>query len=320
VVSALLRFIDRETVIRARGNGPIRIDYRVPSPHVIQKDDIVECLIHDARPSAAQLTLESSGFQLVRRPTGVQDWLNSDEVIRVYYEECKSLARELTGASQTFTFDHLTREPGRQIGGGGLFKRDVMTTAERGGGYISLVHMDYTASSTWNDYLALHGVSEPEGASRVIVLNFGRPLFGTAERQPLALCDARTVHSDDLLEMMLYGYGHNGYSWHDIGISVYQVARSPRQQWFYYSNMGPDEVLLIKTYDSLGVIGRGCPHTSFTNNAAPSTLPERRSIELRVLCYIDDQNPTTIPRGRSRPSMPPDGGAGSGRTAIQEMD
>ena len=293
VVSALLRFIDRESADHARANCPICIDYRVPSPHQALKDEIVECLIHDARPSAAQLTLESSGFQLVRRPSGVRDWFDSDEVIRVYYEECKALARDLTGASHAFTFDHLIREPGRQTGGGGLFKRDIVTTAERGGGYISVVHMDYTDSSTWREYLGLHGVSEPEGASRSIVLNFWRPLFGTAERQPLALCDARTVCSDDLLEMMVYGYGHKGYSWHDIGISVYQVARSPKQQWFYYSNMVPDEVLLIKTYDSLGVVGRGCPHTSFTNNAAPSTLPERRSVELRVLCYIDKQPPLT---------------------------
>ena len=291
VVSAHFRFIDRETVLRARGSCPIRVDYRVPSLHAMQKDEIVECVIHDARPSRAQLTLESAGFQLVHRSSAVRDWFNSDEVIRVYYEECKALARELTGASQAFTFDHLIREPGRQTGGGGLFKQDVVTTAERGGGYISLVHMDYTDSSTWNEYLALHGISEPERASRIIVLNFWRPLFGTAERQPLALCDARTVHSDDLLEMMVYGYGHKGYSWHDIGISVYQVARSPEQQWYYYSNMVPDEVLLIKTYDSMGVIGRACPHTSFTNNAALSSLPARRSIELRVLCYIDDQIP-----------------------------
>lgn len=174
VVSALFRFIDRETVLRARGSCPIRVDYRVPSHHAMQKDEIVECVIHDARPSRAQPTLESAGFQLVHRSSAVRDWFDSDEVIRVYYEECKALARELTGASQAFTFDHLIREPGRQTGGGGLFKQDVVTTAERGGGYISLVHMDYTDSSTWNEYLALHGISEPERASRIIVLNFWR--------------------------------------------------------------------------------------------------------------------------------------------------
>ena len=88
VVSALFRFIDRETVLRARGSCPIRVDYRVPSHHAMQKDEIVECVIHDARPSRAQLTLESAGFQLVHRSSAVRDWFDSDEVIRVYYEEC----------------------------------------------------------------------------------------------------------------------------------------------------------------------------------------------------------------------------------------
>jgi hypothetical protein len=146
--------------------------------------------------------------------------------------------------------------------------------------------MDYTDSSTWTEYLALHGCAVPEGATRVIVLNFWRPLYHSPERAPLALCDARTVAADDLVETMLYGYGHDGYSWHDIGISVYQVAHSPDQRWFYFPDMSPQEVLIIKTFDSHGVVGRGCPHASFQNDSAPAGTPDRRSIELRVLCFV----------------------------------
>jgi len=65
---SLLRFIDRETVLRARGNGPLRVDYRAPPRYEMQRDEIVECLIRDARLNAAEPTLESNGFQLVRRP------------------------------------------------------------------------------------------------------------------------------------------------------------------------------------------------------------------------------------------------------------
>ena len=128
----------------------------------------VECLIHDARPNSAEFALETSGFTLVRRPSGVRDWFDNDEVMRVYYDECKELARELTGASHAFTFDHLIREPGRQTGGGGLLKKHEVTTAERGGGYVSVVHMDYTDNSTWGEYLSLYGFSEPHGASGVV--------------------------------------------------------------------------------------------------------------------------------------------------------
>ena len=47
--------------------------------------------------------------------------------------------------------------------------------------------------------------------------------------------------------------------------------------------MTPDEVLVIKSFDSDGVVGNTCPHASF---AHPNPKGEpRRSIELRVLCF-----------------------------------
>ena len=62
-----------------------------------------------------------------------------------YYEECKAIARTLTGAHTTFTFDHIIREPDLQFSGGGhrwlakgspVSNAEVVTSAS--------VHMDYT--------------------------------------------------------------------------------------------------------------------------------------------------------------------------------
>ncbi len=66
------------------------------------------------------------------------------------------------------------------------------------------------------------------------------------------------------------------------------MKASERQRWYYYPRMHPDELLLIKSYDSQGVMGRSCPHASFPLPGAPSDAPPRRSIELRVLCYLTD--------------------------------
>jgi hypothetical protein len=286
-VKAPLSFFSRSLIAPAQEMAPLDIDLRKVDPGSGgTMTELVECTISDARHAPVAPSLDSTGYTLVHRPSAVRDWYDSREVIDTYYEECRELARELTGASHVFTFDHIIREPGRQIGGGGTAQQDVVTTQEAGGGYVSGVHMDYSDRATWADYLALHGHTEPAGADRVVVLNFWRPLFGSPDRAPLALCDARTVTADDLLETTLYGYGHEGYSWHDIGISVFQVAASPSQRWSYFSGMSPDEVLLMKTYDTLGVIGRGCPHAAFSNPAAPPGTPERHSIELRVLCFI----------------------------------
>ena len=243
--------------------------------------------IRDARQEN-DTGLESSGFELIRRPSAVTDFLDNDEVMRVYYEECKALARELTGASAAFTFDHLIREPGRQISGGGTDGKPTVTGEAQGGGYIGSAHMDYTDNSTWSDYLALHGERPPGSASRTISLNFWRGLSAVVDDYPLGVCDARSVRKTDLFETVVYGYGAPNYSWHDIGIDTFSVKFSPTQRWFYYPRMAPDEVLVLKAYDSDGVIGNACPHSAFANPLADPASPARRSIELRVLCFVTD--------------------------------
>ena len=185
--------------------------------------------------------------------------------MRVYYEECKTLAKELTGASLAFTYDHLIREPGRQISGGGTDGQSYVTGKEAGGGYIGTAHMDYTDNTTWSNYLALHNEQPPKTPRKVVSLNFWRGLSTVVDDYPLGVCDARTVKEIDLFESVVYGYGASNYSWHDIGIETFSVKYSEDQRWFYYPQMRPDEVLVFKAYDSAGVIGNTCPHSTFSN-------------------------------------------------------
>ena len=84
----------------------------------------------------------------------------------------------------------------------------------------------------------------------------------------------------------MYGYGADNYSWHDIGISTYSVKPGDGQRWYYFPRMTRDEVLVIKSFDSRGVIGGTCPHASFAFPDDAASTPARRSVELRVLCYV----------------------------------
>jgi len=258
-------------------------DMRKPSGDYVEDVSVVNTHITDAR-NVDDLNLETAGFQLFTQPTSVSDFYDCEEVMSVYYEECKAFARKLTGANIAFTFDHLIREPGRQISGGGTDGENRVTGVEAGGGYIGTVHMDYTENTTWHDYLTLQAQQQPANPSRVIALNFWRPLSVVVENNPLAVCDARTVEPQDLFETVVYGYGADNYSWHDIGIETYNVKYTTNQRWYYYSCMTNQETLIIKSYDSDGVIGRTCPHASFQ---LPNPKGEpRRSIELRVLCFV----------------------------------
>ncbi len=248
---------------------------------------IAATIIRDAR-QAQDTGLDTSGFQLIQRSTSISNFLDNEEVMRVYYEECKTLAKELTGASVAFTYDHLIREPGRQISGGGTDGQSYVTGEEAGGGYIGTAHMDYTDNTMWSNYLALHKERPPESPIRTISLNFWRGLSPVVDDYPLAICDARSVKEKDLFETVVYGYGASNYSWHDIGIETFSVKFSDLQRWFYYPLMRPDEVLVFKAYDSAGVIGNTCPHCAFSKPSADPDSPARRSIELRVLCFITD--------------------------------
>ena len=262
--------------------GPIRrVDLRARSDGLASVEATEVAVMNAHEP--ADLGLHASGFELVRSPSAVTDFYDCDLVMATYYDECKAIARKLTGAHTTFTYDHIIREPGLQFSGGGTDGSQRKSGVERGGGYIGSVHMDYTDNTTWDRYLALHGERVPARASRVYALNFWRPLSPSVDDQPLAVCDARTVRLEDLRETVVYGYGADNYTWHDIGIETFSVSASEHQRWYYYPGMTPDDVLVIKSFDSEGVIGNTCPHASF---AHPNPQGEpRHSIELRVLCF-----------------------------------
>ena len=276
-VTAQLHFLPA-----SQTGGPVRhVDLRSRSNGLGMLEPM-DVRVMNARGNP-DLGLRTSGFELVRSPSAVTDFHDCQQVMETYYGECKAIAEKLTGAQATFTYDHIIREPGLQHSGGGTDGSQRTTGTERGGGYIGSVHMDYTDNTTWDRYLALHGERVPKGATRVYALNFWRPLSPSADDHPLAICDARTIRAEDLQETLIYGYGAANYSWHDIGIETFSVAASERQRWYYYPSMTPDDVLVIKSFDSEGVVGRSCPHASF---AHPNPKGEpRRSIELRVLCF-----------------------------------
>jgi hypothetical protein len=262
--------------------GPVlHLDLRLPAEGS-GGGDTTEVTVMDAN-GQADLGLHTSGFELVHSPSAVTDFYDCDLVIGTYYDECKAIAQELTGAHTTFTYDHIIRESDRQCSGGGTDGSQRETGVERGGGYIGSVHMDYTDNTTWDRYLALHGQRVPDNACRVYALNFWRPLSASVDDHPLAVCDARTVSPKDLRETHVFGYGAENYSWHDIGIETFSVSASDEQRWYYYPGMTPDDVLVFKSFDSEGVIGNTCPHASFAHPDAQGG--PRRSIELRVLCF-----------------------------------
>jgi len=243
-----------------------------PPPNVPQSTAVyaaVELPVYDGRPVASAFTLDRHGFAFVEHRSAVRDFYDDEEVKRVYYPEAEQLLKDSTGASRVFVFDHIAR-------------RRIPGAADRRGGVrqpVSRVHVDHTAKSgpqRVRDLLAdeakdlLHG--------RVQIINVWRPIRGPLRDTPLAVCDAASVESTDLVPSDLV-YPHR------IG-ETYSVTYRPSHRWFYFRNMHVDEALLLKCFDSkTDGRARFAPHTAFADPETPADAPPRESIELRALVF-----------------------------------
>lgn len=122
-------------------------------------------------------------------------------------------------------------------------------------------------------------ITDPGELSRVTrfcILNVWRPVHGTVLDTPLALCDARTVSTDDLVPCDVKYRQRVG--------EIYLANYSTRHRWFYFSRMEKQEALIFKQYDSeIGGPSRFTLHAAFDHPQAPTDAPPRESIELRCL-------------------------------------
>src|ERR1700761_173506 len=197
----------------------------VPEPHSVP--------IHDVRPLSETVSLDREGFALVRQKSSVKDFYDEDEIKDVYYPEAERLIKAATGADRVFVFDQTVR-------------RRVNGAADRDGGLrqpVARVHVDHTEKSgpqRVRDLLPNEADELLKG--RVQVINLWRPIRGPLLDSPLAMCDAQSVASGDLIASDLIYPNRQG--------ETYSVRFNPAHRWFYFPKMTSDEALLLKCYDS----------------------------------------------------------------------
>ena len=66
---------------------------------------------------------------------------------------------------------------------------------------------------------------------------------------------------------------------------TFSVKYNPDHKWYYLSNQTPEEVTLIKCYDSEVDRARLTPHSAFLDETSPKDAPHRESIEIRALVF-----------------------------------
>ncbi|KAL7280146.1 hypothetical protein PYCCODRAFT_1359188 [Trametes coccinea BRFM310] len=225
-------------------------------------------LVHDARGHEDEFTLDKNGFQYVKWPSVEKEFDDDERIKAQYYPEVEEILKKVAGAKRVLIFDHTIRRKPTENGKPGPQNR----------GPVERVHID----QTYNASVARVHYHLPEDAerllkSRVRIINVWRPIHHPVAHKPLAVSDWRYLDQNDLVPVRFIYPHREG--------STYSVRYNPNHRWYYLSNQTPDEVTLIKCYDSEEDRARLTPHSAFLDPTSPKDAPHRESIEVRALVF-----------------------------------
>jgi len=251
---------------------PFNYLYEPPSGIPLQNIELdAHCVsIHNGRSRSSDPSLDREGFAFITQPSTVRDFFDQDEIRQFYYPEAERLLQVATGASKVFVFDHNLRNTQRARQGVEGVKEPVRR-----------VHNDFTAKSGYRrsrDELIALGIENPDELlqHRFSIVNLWRPIVHPVEESPIAVCSAASIAPSDWVPADLIYRDRVG--------ETYLVTYNPAHQWFYFPRMQPDEVLLIKCFDSSETVtARFTAHTAFDDPTSPPDATSRASIELRSL-------------------------------------
>ncbi|EOO00962.1 putative 7alpha-cephem-methoxylase p8 chain related protein [Phaeoacremonium minimum UCRPA7] len=213
--------------------------------------------------------LDSHGFKIYKHESSEKDFLDDEKIKAEYYPETEQLLKDATGAVRVFIFDHtIRRQP-----------KDERTPGAQLRGPVFRVHIDQSYSASTNR-VSYHLPDEAEELlkKRYQIINVWRPIK-TIYKDPLAIAEAHSVPDSDLVPAALVYPTRRG--------ETYAVRPNPNHRWYFKYAQRPDEVTLIKCFDSLeDGRARRVPHSAFVNPNEEKNEP-RESIEVRALVFYD---------------------------------
>ena len=265
-VRARIRYLvpgrDKPVYFASRGGADAAL-------HIGAKFEDREVAIHDARQLQPPASLDRQGFTLLPHDSRINDFYALDKAMATYEGEITELALAASGAAQALVFDHTLRSDSRDIRG----ERSTREPA-------TVIHNDYSDASAVKRLKDLLPADEAKERlkKRWAIVNVWRSIAGPVLNNALALCDAATVSSSDLVASERRARDRIG--------ELELVSWNPAHRWYYYPEMTRSEALLIKTFDSsLDGPARRSIHTAFSNPDALPDSPPRESIESRLLVF-----------------------------------
>ena len=187
--------------------------------------------IRNGRLHVKDFILEREGFRFVRHDTKVADFYDDDDVRKVYYPEMEALVKAESGASRVVVFDHTLRTAD-----------DALREQRKIREVVPRVHNDY---AEWSAPQRVRDLLPDEADTllrrRFAIVQVWRPIRLPVESFPLAICDARSVSTDDLV------ISERRYQ-HRVG-QTYAITYNPDHKWFWFPRMRREEAIVFKVFD-----------------------------------------------------------------------
>jgi hypothetical protein len=267
----------RATFNYTRDSGAVpEIYFYEPPPGTVAHppgDDPQGMPVHDGWSRAGAFSLDREGFALKEFHHDFERFDDDEAVRSHFYTPVAEFVRSAVGARRVIVFDHTIRSKVNE-----QQQTAEHTTTQRAP--VMVVHCDYTpVSGPLRVRQLLPDEADALLARRVAFYNFWKPLKRRVEEKPLAMCDITSAQPEDMLKMVLRYRERTG--------EIFVMRHSSAHRWWYFPSMTPDNVLLLKTYESeTDGRARFLGHSAFDDPATPPDAPTRESIEIRTMAFF----------------------------------
>jgi len=256
------------------------------SPHIAR----TPVHIRNIRGFEAEFSLEKQGFKISHLKSSMQNWRNNDEFKQVYLPEIAELLKNELGATHVFSYEYHIRTGTLEE----ALKMDSQGKVDIDGP-VRRVHIDESPASGRNEfnYHMQPSINDHLKGRQFGIYNVWKPLK-TIRKDPLCLCDTRTLRDEDLqsgkVTVPKVGEIEN--------FAIRPPTDKDRHAFVYLREQQPSEVYLFRIFDTRldggldgsdvvedGKRSHGVAHTSFIDPGTECQAP-RESVEVRSFCIF----------------------------------
>ena len=235
--------------------------------------------IKNGRLLATDPSLDREGFAFFKQVSKVVNFFDDSELGTIYSLEIEDLIRRASGGREVVVFDDTRRSTAPE-------QREKYNARDP----VPAPHSDYSDTSAEQRMHDVFGKQVSDKLNRrFAMVNAWRSMTGTIEEWPIAVCDARTVNENLLVDTYRHAPHRAEPSFeYARSSSTRHAAFDSSHRWYYYPEMKRDEVLLFKNYDTLkDGTARFALHSAFEDPSTPQNPRPRESIETRAFVFFD---------------------------------